>query len=358
MDTTGRHFESAIPDHLRTARTRHKRISDRFRPQHPTFATRFAPEVTEVVMAYFGVQFLGTETPAVSAALGHLQSSLSSPGGAQYWDHARYTDEIGNDTYLFVGYWDNRSTFDSWLNAPQQKSWWDSQERETDGIGYFREFFTPRAVDFETAFSAKNSEGIANLSRGMSGEIQEHGYWGSARDRIPLSQVDALEPPEPQPRSETRVIKGGRVTVTPQENLCLIRSGQDWTEADDHERKLYFNEVEPQLTTGMTFLRDQGGDLGCYTNRFVRLLDKAGQPIAKSYTMGLWRSLEDLELWAASHPTHLAIFVSAIKHFSTLGEAARLRVYHEVGVIRAQDQYFEYINCHPKTGMLNASNPA
>jgi aldoxime dehydratase len=357
MDFTARHFESAIPEHLRTARTRHKRISDRFRPQHPTFAARFALGVTEVVMAYFGVQFRGAETPAVLAALAHLQSSLNSLGGAQYWDHARYTDEMEYENYLFVGYWDNRYAFDEWLNAPQQKSWWGSQEREAEGIGHFREFFTPRAVDFETAFSAKSSEGIANLSLGMSGEVQEHGYWGSARDRIPLSQVDALEPPEAMPLSINRVTNGNRIAVTPQENLCLIRSGQDWTEADDHERNLYLNEVEPQLTTGMVFLRDQGGGLGCYTNRFVRLLDKSGKPIAKSYAMGLWRSLEDLELWAASHPTHLAIFVSAIKHFSTLGEAARLRVYHEVGVIRAQDQHFEYINCHPKTGMLNAAAP-
>lgn len=30
------------------------------------------------------------------------------------------------------------------------------------------------------------------LADGWSDEVQEHGYWGGMRDRIPLSQTDAL----------------------------------------------------------------------------------------------------------------------------------------------------------------------
>jgi aldoxime dehydratase len=41
-----------------------------------------------------------------------------------------------------------------------------------------------------------------------------------------------------------------------------------------------------------------------------------------------------------------------------LGPAAKLRLYHEVTVARADEQFFEYLNCHPQTGMLNAVPPA
>ncbi|WP_348270896.1 phenylacetaldoxime dehydratase family protein [Hyphomicrobium sp. GJ21] len=31
-----------------------------------------------------------------------------------------------------------------------------------------------------------------------------------------------------------------------------------------------------------------------------------------------------------------------------------LTLYHEVSVFDASKQYFEYINCHPKTGVMRA----
>ena len=42
-----------------------------------------------------------------------------------------------------------------------------------------------------------------------------------------------------------------------------------------------------------------------------------------------------------------------MKYLSTLGPAAKLRLYHEVTVARAADQFFEYRGCHLHTGMLN-----
>jgi hypothetical protein len=67
-----------------------------------------------------------------------------------------------------------------------------------------------------------------------------------------------------------------------------------------------------------------------------------------------WCSLEDLDRWAREHPTHQAIFGAAMKYLSTLGPAARLRLHHEVTVAKADEQYFEYLGCHPQTGMLRA----
>jgi len=35
----------------------------------------------------------------------------------------------------------------------------------------------------------------------------------------------------------------------------------------------------------------------------------------------------------------------------------KLRLYHEVAVLKADEQEYEYINCHPKTGMMNGVAP-
>ncbi len=43
-----------------------------------------------------------------------------------------------------------------------------------------------------------------------------------------------------------------------------------------------------------------------------------------------------------------------MKYLSTLGPSAKLRLYHEVTVARADEAFFEYLDCHPQTGMLNA----
>jgi aldoxime dehydratase len=117
---------------------------------------------------------------------------------------------------------------------------------------------------------------------------------------------------------------------------------------------MYLEDVEPVLREGMDFLRDQGLSIGCFANRYMTVVDRDGGPTEKSYGMSWWKSLAALERWAESHPTHVRIFGAAMKYLSSLGPAAKLRLYHEVTVARAADQFFEYRGCHERTGMLNA----
>lgn len=42
------------------------------------------------------------------------------------------------------------------------------------------------------------------------------------------------------------------------DNIALIRSGQDWADAEADERSLYLDEILPTLQDGMDFLRDNG----------------------------------------------------------------------------------------------------
>src|SRR6202043_3587056 len=120
------------------------------------------------------------------------------------------------------------------------------------------------------------------------------------------------------------------------------------------ERQMYLDDVEPVLRAGMDFLRDEGLSIGCFANRYMTGLDGDGQPTQKTYGMSWWKSLAALERWAESHPTHVRIFGAAMKYLTSLGPAAKLRLYHEVTVARADEAFFEYFDCHPQTGMLNA----
>jgi len=301
--------------------------------------------VTRVVMAYFGLQYRGE--PAPDAASQSFATLASRAHGPSHWDHAHYVDQADFANEIFVAYWDDVARFDAWFE-PARAAWTGA---ELNGTGRFIEVLRPAVERYETLFSSPGRpEGVAVIADGMSGEVLEHAYWGGMRDRIPLSQTADMRPSG----TPTLLQDGPRLRVLPHENLCMIRSGQDWSDTDAAERQMYLEEVEPVLREGMDFLRDEGGAIGCYSNRYMRLRGPGGVLSEKSYGQSWWQSLSALERWAESHPTHVRIFGAAMKYLSTLGPAARLRLYHEVTVAAADEQFFEYVRCHPKTGMLAA----
>jgi aldoxime dehydratase len=342
-------MESAIPEHLQTARTRHRRVGDDYAPPYPSFVARHKPSVTRVMMAYFGLQTRGAPSVAAEQALARLASDFTTSDRPTHWDRASYVDEAGFTNVVTVAYWDDRQTFDRWFPSARER--WTGEQRTNNGFGTFIEALYPSVEGYETLFSSLGRpEGVAVLADGMSGEVLEHAYWGGMRDRIPLSQTSEMAP-----AGAARAIRdGARIRIIPHDNLCLIRSGQDWGDTEATERQMYLGDVEPVLREGMDFLRDQGRSIGCYANRYMTVVGPGGVATEKSYGMSWWKSLSALERWAESHPTHVRIFGAAMKYLSTLGPAAKLRLYHEVTVARADEQLFEYVDCHPQTGMLNA----
>ena len=340
-------MESAIPTHLQCPRTRPRRVPDDYMPPYPSTVARFKPGVERVVMAYFGIQYRGGEVPdTVTQALQRIAGAFEGDTAPGHWDRARYVDEAGYTNVISIGYWDDTHRFDAWFAG--FGSTWAGNAFAREGVGTFAEVLRPSVQRFETLFSSDLPEGVAAVADSLSDVVQEHAYWGGARDRIPLSQTSEMAPAG-RPRIVT---EGLHQRVVPHDNLCLIRSGQDWTATETEERRMYLEDVEPVLRTGMTFLRDEGLSIGCFANRYMTVVDREGRDTEKSFGMGWWKSLSALERWAESHPTHVAIFGAAMKYLGTLGPAAKLRLYHEVTVAAADEQYFEYFNCHPLTGML------
>lgn len=342
-------MESAIPAHLRTERTQPSAMSEGHVPPFPAWAARFDPLMGQVVMAYLGVQSMNVLS---IEALQPITHRFESPGGPEHWDLAHCQDAAGFHNLIAIAYWSDPETFGKWRQNSGFDDWWSDPQRAGEPVGWFIEIVSPTADRFETLQASLGApEGVSHLAESLSDTVQEHGYWGSVRDRFALAQTDALHGAEPAVADTS--VDQSRIRLPGRENLCLIRSGQDWGATRDKERDLYLHDIQPVLEKGMTYLRDEGGPLGCLSCRFMRVLDTStGEPLEKSFGLAHFDELAHLEDWAKTHPTHLAIFGGFMRYVRALDFQVALRLYHEVSVIPAGAQCFEYINCHPGSGLL------
>src|SRR5690349_7117982 len=115
-------MESAIPAHLETPRTRHKRVPDDYQPPYPSFVVRYKPGVSRVVMAYFGVQYRGAAPAAAADALAEIEGLFARAGGPSHWDRAHFVDQIGYANIVSVAYWDDTARCDGWF-ASAREAW-------------------------------------------------------------------------------------------------------------------------------------------------------------------------------------------------------------------------------------------
>lgn len=348
-------MESSIASHLKCPRTQPRRVADDFAPPYPCWSARAPSSVDQVVMAFFGVQSKGAAMQGrACAALQQMARSFALADGPGHHDLAHYVDAAGYDTMIGIAYWTDPAAYARWHALPEVAGWWEDPVRLKEGLGYFREVLTPRMAHYETMFNTPDRlEGVGVVMGGISDQIQEHSYWGSARERIPLAQTDALLPEGTLRVTAGSPAQGQRVRLAGHRHVAIIRSGQEWTDTEGQERDLYLKDMEPVLRQGMDFLRDEGTAIGCYTNRYMRHVGATGQPQEKTFGLSFWHSLGDLERWAESHPTHVAIFGSFMRYVQALNFQVKLRAYHEVTVLAPEEQSYEYLNCHPKTGLMN-----
>lgn len=87
--------------------------------------------------------------------------------------------------------------------------------------------------------------------------------------------------------------------------------------------------------------------------------DKFGLAVTKdrrrfeTCSSGFFRSLKDIEAWASKHKTHHKIFHGAHAHSTKFGKTTfKFRSWHEMSTLKPGEVTFEYINCHPRTGLI------
>lgn len=261
-------------------------------------------------------------------------------------ERGHFLDSVEQSNFLIVSYWREDDYQRWWANA--NISWY--KMTRANNIGFWRETICLPLDNFETLLSSPDVHGIASFSDSLEGPILEHGYPGGMRDRIKsctLKDVRSNTKPEAELNSEQAIIR-----IVAPENLCMIRSGQDWGHCDVEQARDYLENVHPVLQVGMNYLRDKGDECDCYSMRLVDVLDDSWGETKQTFGLGFAKDIFVFENWAKSHPTHLDIFGKFMTMAERYGEKLQLQLWHEVAVCSGSAGEFEYIQCHAKTGIL------
>jgi len=317
-------------------------------PPFPAWQSVWRDTNDPLLTAYFGIQ---AKQPAL---LEHWATpAFSSQYAPLSLERGSYVDQSGVKNYLYIAYW-RLSEYQRWWSLEGNSGWWANRARLSEDAGYWREIVVMQFDRFETLHSVDEPHGVGVSADGMDGPMEEHGYSGAMRDRIPLSAEDDMkEIASIHTPLQAQVKDGGaRVLVVPPENMCVIRSGQNWSFCEAEEKAYYLEHLYPALLEGMHYLRDNPAESNCYSLRFVDNKDQAWGCVEQSFGLGYSTDIYAFENWAREHPTHLAIFGNFMQMVETFGEELKLRLWHEVTVLQKDDCEFEYIGCHPKTGLL------
>jgi hypothetical protein len=330
-----------------------------WKPPAPAWSVSFAQHTTPVVMEYFGTQTqLRSGDPSPTGP--RVDEFFDCAEGPANAEAAIYRDRTGCRTLLSSAYW----TAPGSVRELAKKVGIRGLVGRSGSTGRRARPFPARSSRWHRIASRPSSVTIARsewrrLVHGLVnvpvvGPIREHNYWGSMRDRLTVSTDDDLCSAygDRLPRLGSVVTARRRLRVVVPENLAVIRSGQDWTDCVGAELAQYDGSARPALIEGMKFLRDHPDDTGCCDLRFAQETSVDGAPLKKSFGLGYFLTLGHLEKWASTHPTHLAIFANFLTMVREHGSDLKLKLWHEVSVRPTAGQIFEYINCHPQTGLL------
>ena len=266
-------------------------------------------------------------------------------------------------TTIWVGYWTDATRHAKALEALRLQSIFDRQSKEhRSSLGLWQETFTTDVSRLETNYSGLDYlPGLGQMPNSSAAEHDLATYWGAARDRIPDSAEDLF--PRPLAKMdrpvETPKGLGQHLTGNSHHNLVHIRSGQWWRNCDQIETEAYVQKLEPTLRKGLQYLNENAKETGAMGLRYLRNTD-LGDPLndydrEETCGAGFFANLEDLENWAKTHSSHLAIWRGAMAHYKAFPDNRKFRTWHEVSVIKEGDAQYEYINCTPGTGVMGAT---
>jgi aldoxime dehydratase len=304
-------------------------------------------------VSFYGIQ--GKDETAIygSDFFRWMREALSQPAAPIVHDHARFVDQQGLTNHIVALYWIEPADCEAWQRDAVVAGWWNDPARLSEPTGYFRECLTVPLDRQETLYWQDYPAALSKAAEVSIYPTPWCGYYGAMRDRIPLAAVDALETAETSLGDPvTRETNGARWQIHTPHNLAVIRSAAFWGDCDAEQHEDFMTKLRSPLETGMNYLRENAGPTGCASLRYQQTCDTSGQTEAESHALGYFLSLSHLENWAEGHPSHHAIFSAAIARYRKYGKANQLRTWHEVYVLPADGQTFEYLNCSPQTGLL------
>lgn len=325
------------------------------------------PGIEYVYTSYIGVQQHSNDaatTEAKNEVCRQIQSWLgSSFRPSTYESFALIDGREAPGTTVWVGYWTDSFRYASALDTLRLQVIYSRIPKEHQpSLGLWHESFTTPISRLETNYSGLDYlPGLGQIPNSSAAEHDLATYWGAARDRIPDSAHDLFPRPSrhaDRPSADPVGI-GQRLTGNSHHNLVHIRSGQWWENCDKVETEAYVIKLEPTLRKGLQYLNDNAEETGAMGLRYLRNT-KVCDPVVDSNRKetcgaGFFANLEDLENWAKTHSSHLAIWRGAMAHYKAFPDNRRFRTWHEVSVIKEGDAKFEYINCMRGTGVIGAT---
>lgn len=310
--------------------------------------TTTTDKTNEIVYAQIGIQAkMQVETAEWSEK---IAESFKLPNGPEHVDHGIFTDIANYYNRLFIAYWSDVKEYEDWLKCEQVQSWWQGKELE-ENIGLFHEAAKIPVTHFETIHSMQNrNSGVTHFL--PLEETKEHAYWGSMRKRIPASSCESFDSAIDKITTANKDTFGKRVKVIPPDNVCLIRTAQDWSRCNADEKETYLTFVAPALEKAYDYLNKNQEESGCISPKFIQEIDEHGNPLEKTCISAFFISLKHLEHWTHNHETHKAVFAAFMEMLKKHQFSVQLSLWHEVSVLTSEKLHLEYMNCHPKTGFI------
>lgn len=305
-----------------------------------------------ICVAFHGIQGKDAKTVYASSFFPWINAALKLPNGPTVYDHAWFIDQNGLYTHIVAAYWVDCARRDEWLANRQVAQWWNDRARLAEPTGYFRESLTVPVERQETLYWKDYPAGLSRSADVAVYPTPYCGYYGAMRDRIPLAAIDSLASQiAALPVSTERRTAHARWRVRTPSNLSVIRSGAFWGRCDAEQTGDYMRLLRAPLDRGMAYLKENPLSAGCCSLRFQQTCNAEGAPVLETHALGYFLSLKHMEDWAEHHASHEAIFAAAMQYYRKFGKANQLRTWHEVFVLPATEQIFEYVNCASGTGL-------
>ncbi|BBY84866.1 phenylacetaldoxime dehydratase family protein [Mycolicibacterium tokaiense] len=332
------------------------RKPDGHQPRAPRWTLAYTEPVTMLTSEYLGIQVESWESVGVQAFLERIRAShnIPHPGAPEAWELLACTDDAGLLNIIHLAYWRNPLHHETWYSSAPLGRWYDGLDAATIAFGAWREVIQVPLDHAETIYSdPRGSFGLAACPGTEVESMTVNGYFGAARDRLPVSAIDPLQVAQTtRPPNTFRETRGRRLRAETHHNMAVIRSGQFWAAAGTEQRTDYEESLQPKLSEGMQYLSRHKEATGTLALRELTSLNRDTlTPRRETSTYAHFQSLADVEAWAEDHPTHHAIYEHAIDKNREYGSDREVTTWHEVFIMPSSAR-FEYVNCDPMTGLL------
>lgn len=320
----------------------------------PGREVRFPEGMTNMVFALYAIQTNDEER--TERFVVDLRRLFRRPNGPGHIERCHVRHPVTGHNTILMAYWIDVSVARAWHDEPEVRDWWDGLPEDRLGLGYWREILSPSVGRFHFFGVGPHKVGATALLEQKTSD--KFGYWGGYRDRMGDSGIDPFASElDRLPPSQERSSSGRRVGVVAPNNLCFVREGGDPSHiVAAKEWELWERQLKPAVSKWIQYLADNPGTSGCASIIDTVEQDvETGRDLNKGSQFAYFLTLRHLERAARTQPSHLALyntFMGTASELAAEGIEMGLFIWAEAHILRAGELEAEYVNCHPRTGLM------